>query len=151
MVFTGAFSINRIFVLIGAPRNQTSGRPLNKTNKKQVVSFEYRPLIGFLTETIDQCLCRETKIRTEDVDREDVTGRLAENRQTMDRAMLTLENTIQLILKELENPKTVPAECQCARDAQSARTCEAWMEKVFPQDDIGQALRSTYTAVARGE
>lgn len=123
-------------------KNTDDRFPFGDSDKKRSPSFEYRPLIGFLSETIDDCLSREAKIRTSSgIDSEIASERLRENREKMFRAMRTLENTVQLVVSEME------ARSQEEFDKVSEHSREEelfWLQRVFPEDQAGQKLLRNY-------
>ena len=121
---------------------------LNEQNAETVVSFDYRPLVGFLTETIDTCILKESEHRarlaSENI--EFTADRVVEqNRKRLDRAMHALENTIQLILTELDERRWSGA----IDDDHPIATGqpEKWLAEVFPDDDAGRQLLSLYKGV----
>lgn len=101
--------------------------------------FDYRLLVGFLTETIDNCVRKNHQLRTsEDGPREAVRSRCMDQ---MGIAMQALENTIRLIMVELEmGEKSLN---QSAGNT-TARPTKDWLRLVFPDNSAGEELMASF-------
>lgn len=114
-------------------------KPSVCVSEKAGLSFDYRPLVGFLTETIDTCILRCNDLKS--LEDADAATRRAFNLERMDCAMLTLENTIQLILSELDIHRGKPV---CDEESDSTNSAEEWLKAVFPQTSVGRELLVRY-------
>ncbi len=94
-----------------------------------VPGFDYRPLIGYLTETIDDCISNASRQADEDTVK-CPTSEL----ERMNSAMMALENTIQIILREIESQST----------KQRPANNLDWLTTVFPDNQAGRELRASF-------
>ena len=108
-------------------------------DEQKLDKFDYRPLVGYLTETIDTCISKASR---QAVDGEAVCPKSELER--MDSAMLALENTIQMILTDLEKQQQ-----EADNKAASSRQPENldWLSGVFPDNKAGRELRASFYAI----
>lgn len=101
--------------------------------------FDYRLLVGFLTETIDNCVRNNHQLRiSEDGESAAVRSRCMDQ---MGIAMQALENTIRLIMVELEAGEK---SLNQAAGNTTARPTKDWLRLVFPDTLAGSELMATF-------
>lgn len=100
--------------------------------KSAELTFDYRPLVGYLTQTIDLCISGACQQKQDDIRRGEPS-----DLERMDSAILALENTIRLILEELEVRRArpdLPTETRPLTDNLD------WLAAVFPDNRAGREL-----------
>ena len=101
--------------------------------------FEYRPLIGYLNEVIDNGLTKESSIRISV--EADVAEQITDIRQTVDVAMHALQATIRLVQSEMDQRH--PSDFVVLND-EAALEEVFWLKQIFPESELGETLMQNY-------
>ncbi|MAK60027.1 MAG: hypothetical protein CMK09_03515 [Ponticaulis sp.] len=106
---------------------------------------QYRPLVDFLTETIDQSFDRELKF-TQAIKSNHVSdhGQLDQIRMRRDAAYKALERVLEFILNDIRN--RTPATSDSVSSSTDPFLSEEIIDRVFDGDDLLKDLRAKYEA-----
>lgn len=100
--------------------------------KTAELTFDYRPLVGYLTQTIDNCIANVCDQKANEFAVDDMS-----DLERMDSAILALENTIRLILDELEARRGAEVAAAPVRPLSDNLD---WLAGVFPDNRAGREL-----------
>lgn len=113
------------------------------TIAEPIKAKHYRPLVGFLTDTIDQSFDREQKF-TQAIEANHVCdhGQLDQIRQRRDAAYRALERVLELILRDIKSRKEGEPAAETA--SENPFLADKVLDAVFSGDEVIQDLRTRF-------
>lgn len=109
----------------------------------------YKPLIGFLTETIDRSFEKENKLAAAVAARQVCDhGKLAALRQRREVAYRVLENVLEYVLIDIRERQSLASDEPQLIETEDLP--DSFLDKVFPNDDAGWDLRRRFKSALVG-